>query len=125
MELSRDHLVQSRAFARTPQAPALARHFAVRAMTNLGAGHRADDTALIVTELAANAVLHARSAFVVALSARGDTVRISVRDKSALPEADALAAAPMHGLGMVGALSKSWGVTPLHDGKTVWAELSR
>lgn len=116
--------VEARAFALTPDAPAWARHFAMEALERLGAGHLADDAALIVTELAANAALHARSAFTVALSSRGDTVRISVRDECALPRTAALDATPMHGLGLVAALAGSWGVIPLDGGKTVWAELS-
>lgn len=116
--------VETRAFALTPDAPALARHFAIEALERLGAGRLADDAALIVTELAANAALHARSAFTVALSTRGDTVRISVRDERALPETAALVATPMHGLGLVATIASSWGVISLNGGKTIWAELT-
>ena len=45
-----------------------------------GAGDLAGDVALVVTELAANAIVHARSAFTVILSVHDDVLRISVRD---------------------------------------------
>ena len=53
-------------------------------MNAWGAGDLADDAALVVTELAANAIVHARSAFTVILSARDDLLRISVRDAGPL-----------------------------------------
>jgi hypothetical protein len=119
-------------FAFSRYAPAAARHFAVGTLRRWAAGDLADDVALVVTELAANAVVHARSGFTVALAAHGDTLRISVRDASPLPspEADgsgpALPPAPLHGLGAVDALAARWGVEPLGDaGKTVWADLRR
>lgn len=126
------HVVQFcavRTFALSRDAPAAARHFAVGALCDWGAGDLADDAALVVTELAANAIVHAHSGFTVSLSARGDLVRISVRDASPLPGGSAAAAlppAPLHGLGAVDALASRWGVEPLGNaGKTVWVELRR
>jgi MEDS: MEthanogen/methylotroph, DcmR Sensory domain len=119
----------TRTFAFSGDAPAEARHFAVGALRRLGAAELADDVALVVTELAANAVVHAHSAFTVDLAVRPDVLRISVRDDSPLPPAvagPALPAAPLHGLGAVAALASRWGVEPLGpDGKAVWAELRR
>jgi hypothetical protein len=117
-----------RTFAFSRDAPASARHFAVGALHDWSAGDVADDAALVVTELAANAIVHAHSAFTILLSARGDLVRISVRDASPVPGAPgaALAPAALHGLGAVDALASRWGVEPLgHAGKTVWVELRR
>jgi hypothetical protein len=117
-----------RTFAFSPDAPAVARHFTVGTLRDWGAGGIADDAALVVTELAANAIVHAHSAFTILLSARGDLVRISVRDASPLPGAHgaALAPAPLHGLGAVDALASRWGVESLGTaGKTVWVELRR
>jgi hypothetical protein len=111
-------------FALARDAPAAARHFAVRALHSLAAEDLADDTALVVTELAANAVVHARSGFTVALSSHGDVLRISVRDASPLPSV--LLPAPLHGLGAVDALASKWGVESLGNaGKTVWVDLRR
>jgi hypothetical protein len=109
-------------------APAVARHFTVGTLHDWGAGDIADDAALVVTELAANAVVHAHSAFTVLLSAHSDLVRISVRDASPVSGAPgaALAPAPLHGLGAVDALASRWGVESLGNaGKTVWVELRR
>lgn len=109
-------------------APAAARHFTVGMLRDWAAGDIADDAALVVTELAANAIVHAHSAFTILLSAHGDLVRISVRDASPVPGAPsaALAPAPLHGLGVVDALASRWGVESLGNaGKTVWVELRR
>jgi hypothetical protein len=112
-------------------APAVARHFTVGTLRHWGAGDIADDAALVVTELAANAIVHAHSAFTILLSARGDLVRISVRDARPLATAPGapgavLVPAPLHGLGVVDALASRWGVESLGTaGKTVWVELRR
>jgi hypothetical protein len=119
----------TRTFAWSGDAPAAARHFAVDAVRRLGAADLADDTALVVTELAANAMVHAGTGFTVDLAAGPDMLRISVRDASPLPPAAAAAglpAVPLHGLGAVAALARRWGVEPLgHSGKSVWVELRR
>jgi hypothetical protein len=116
----------TRAFAFSADAPAAARHFAVDAVRRLGAADLADDAALVVTELAANAVVHARTGFTVDLAAGPDVLRISVRDASPLPPSTGLRAAPLHGLGAVDALACRWGVEALgHSGKMVWVELPR
>ena len=115
----------TRAFPLSATAPADARHFAVDVIGRMGAAHLAADVALVATELAANALAHARSAFTIALSCGDEVVRISVRDESAPPESG-LPAAPLHGLGAVAALALRWGVVPFGDnGKAVWAELPR
>ena len=121
-----------RTFALSRDAPAAARHFAVGALRRWGIAGLADDVALVVTELAANAVRHAHSGFTVVLSSRPDVVRISVRDASPLPPAgvsgsgSVLPVAPLHGLGAVNAMASHWGAESLgSSGKTVWVELRR
>ena len=116
----------TRTFAFSSDAPAAARHFAVGAVRRLGAVELAADAALVVTELAANAVVHAHTGFTVDLAAGPEVLRISVRDASPLPPGAGLPAAPLHGLGAVDTLASRWGVEPLgHCGKSVWVELSR
>jgi len=116
----------TRTFAFSSDAPAAARHFAVGAVRRLGAAELAADTALVVTELAANAIVHAHTGFTVDLAAGPEVLRISVRDASPLPPGAGLPAAPLHGLGAVNTLASHWGVEPLgHCGKSVWVELSR
>jgi hypothetical protein len=124
-----------RTFAFTRDAPAAARHFAVATVGRWGAGDLSDDVALVVTELAANAVRHARSGFTVILSFCRNVLRIAVRDASPRPAdgpdgpdgpGPALTPAPLHGLGAVDAMAIRWGVESLGSlGKTVWVELSR
>jgi anti-sigma regulatory factor (Ser/Thr protein kinase) len=95
------------------------------------AGHRGqllDDARLVITELAANAVAHARSPFTVSIRSRSSTIHIRVRDRSramATMRADAPTTASGRGLRLVAALSSRWGVDPVADGKVVWAVLSR
>jgi len=114
-----------RTFAFTRDAPVQARHFAVATLRGWGAADLADDAALVVTELAANAILHAHTAFTVILSVRDDLLRISVRDASPLRGAE-LRPAPLHGLGAVDAMASRWGVESLgRAGKTVWVDLHR
>jgi hypothetical protein len=86
----------------------------------------AADTALVVTELATNAVVHAGSAFSVSLTLSGGAIRISVADTLPLGSRGAdqeLTAAPGHGLGVVAAMATRWGVETVPGGKAVWAEL--
>jgi anti-sigma regulatory factor (Ser/Thr protein kinase) len=82
---------------------------------------------LIGSELVTNAVLHARTELTLTLELRDGRARISVKDRSKAPptlrhyQADALTG---RGLGVVAALSDSWGVSTAADGKVVWAEVA-
>jgi hypothetical protein len=117
-----------RSFAFSAEAPAAARHFAVAVLERWGAAELTDDAALVVTELAANSIVHAHSGFTVTLSAPGDAIRISVRDSRPLPAGaeTQLPTAQLHGLGAVNALASRWGVEPFGPaGKAVWVELRR
>ena len=114
-----------RTFAFSREAPAAARHFTVATLAAWGAADFADDAALVVTELAANAIVHAHSAFTVTLSVLDDLLRISVRDATPL-RGNTLRTVPLHGLGAVDAMASRWGVEPLGAaGKTVWVDLHR
>jgi len=116
-ELSRD-------FARSLDSIGPARRFVVAALEAGGNGAVADDAALVVTEFAVNAVVHARSPFTVTITPGEDRVRIGVRDSTAL-SGHTLPAAALHGLGAVAAMAVRWGATPAGSGKDVWAELPR
>jgi hypothetical protein len=107
-------------------APRAARHFVVDALRRWGDDDFAEDAAVVVTELATNALAHTRSGFAVGISRAAGVVRVSVRDSGATPATDSdrpLTAMPGHGLGMVAAVTRRWAVEPLTDGKMVWAEL--
>ena len=117
-----------RTFSFSREAPATARHFAVATLCEWALADVADDAALVVTELAANAIVHAGTGFTVVLSARGNVLRIVVRDGCPLPAEGqaALMPIPLHGLGAVDALAVRWGVESLGKaGKTVWVDLRR
>ncbi len=103
-----------------------ARRFVVETLLTWGCVDLADDAALVVTELATNALLHARSGFTVTITALQPGVRISVRDKSGLLPARRQAAqtAPSgRGLSLVESIASDWGARPLPDGKVIWADL--
>jgi anti-sigma regulatory factor (Ser/Thr protein kinase) len=82
---------------------------------------------LIGSELVTNAVLHARTELTLTLELRDGRVRISVKDRSRSAatlrhyQADAVTG---RGLGVVAALSDSWGISAATDGKVVWAEVA-
>jgi anti-sigma regulatory factor (Ser/Thr protein kinase) len=110
----------------TLDAPKAARRFVVGTLARWDQYQLADQAALVVSELATNAVIHARSDFIVSMSSLRQAVRISVRDTSVAPPTQR-DSAPMalsgRGLGLVAALASRWGVDLLADGKVVWAEL--
>jgi len=108
-------------------APRAARHFVAGALRQWGgpwaAGPLAVDVAIVATELASNAVLHARSDFTVTVARRPGAIRIAVRDGG--PLGAPLAVAAGHGLDLVSAVAARWGARPLAaEGKLVWAELA-
>jgi anti-sigma regulatory factor (Ser/Thr protein kinase) len=115
-------------FAADAAAPGEARRVLADALRRAGRGGKLLDVAqIVVTELAANAVMHARSSFLVSLRGeRGEAVRIAVRDRSHLMPAMRMDPAPTpsgRGLHLVAVLSRRWGVDVTADGKVVWAEL--
>ena len=82
--------------------------------------------ALVVSELATNAVLHARTPFQVRVAVEPDVVRIEVRD--GVDRAPTIRyfsdeATSGRGLRLVAELCRAWGVDVDESGKTVWAEL--
>jgi hypothetical protein len=82
---------------------------------------------LVVSELATNAVLHARSGFTVVLQLEASgSLRIEVLDGSArlpLHRTATPGAATGRGLAIVQGLVSAWGAEPLDKGKRVWVQL--
>jgi hypothetical protein len=116
-----------RGFLRALGAPRAARHFVAGTLRQWGGpwaqGTFAVDAAIVATELAANAVLHARSDFTVTVARRPGAIRIAVRDGG--PLGAPLAVAAGHGLDLVSTVAARWGAQPLAaGGKLVWAELA-
>lgn len=99
---------------------ARARRFVASSLPGIGEEAEAEAT-LIVTELAANAVVHAGSRFSVRLGIAHRQLWIAVQDGAGLPAP--LAPTPGRGLGLVAALAERWGCERLGRGKVVWASL--
>jgi anti-sigma regulatory factor (Ser/Thr protein kinase) len=110
-----------------------ARHMVVEAAQSWSLPERVqEDAALVVSELASNAVLHARSVFTVSARRLGQGLRVEVADRDpALPGPaaerfeDLMAVRSMtgRGLALVAATSDRWGCDRAPGGKVVWAEV--
>jgi CheY-like chemotaxis protein/anti-sigma regulatory factor (Ser/Thr protein kinase) len=104
----------------------LARDFVRRCLVEWGSSRVLEEAALVVTELAGNAVVHARSAYEVRLSRTDGVIRIEVADSDpGTPEPQPFSAVAESGRGIVivSALSASWGIDAQPRGKITWAEL--
>jgi MEDS: MEthanogen/methylotroph, DcmR Sensory domain len=117
----------SRTFAPGMRGATEARRFVNSTLAAWGRVDLVEAASIVATELASNAVLHARTEFTVSLSRGVDgSVRVAVRDAS--PELPApRQAQPTDGSGrglrLVEAFAAGWGADPLPDGKVVWARL--
>jgi anti-sigma regulatory factor (Ser/Thr protein kinase) len=114
------------ALPRSSSSVATARRFIKARVAAWSFPERASEQLVLIgSELVTNAVLHARTELTLTLELREDRVRISVKDRSQAPATlrhyrpDALTG---RGLGVVAALSDTWGVSAAADGKIVWAE---
>ena len=102
------------------------RQFVVDTLLRWGQDRHLENASIVVSELATNAIMHARSDFIVSLSSRDGSVRLAVRDASTeLPSARAPHPSTMSGRGLllVGVLAHRWGTEIVSDGKVVWVEL--
>jgi anti-sigma regulatory factor (Ser/Thr protein kinase) len=116
----------SRRFDASPGAPCASRLFVTKLLHGLECRQSIEDAALVVTELATNAVVHARSAFVVSIGSSGGAVRVEVSDGSRTPPSmrrPSLRARGGRGLSIVDAVASTWGVIHTSNGKIVWAQL--
>jgi hypothetical protein len=115
-----------RRFPRAPSAPRHARRFVVETLHRWGRAHLVDAAVLVVSELAGNAVRHARSEFTVSLTRIGAAVRLTVGDRRAEPPRPRVSHPwEPHGRGMllVDVMSAGWGYAAVPGGKLVWADL--
>jgi len=105
-----------------------ARRAATEALRAWGCTDIADEASLVISELTTNAVTHARSAFRLSLALFATGLRIEVTDRGpGVPEPqppDSFRAGG-RGLALIGQLARSWGIDPVHGGKTVWAFIGR
>jgi anti-sigma regulatory factor (Ser/Thr protein kinase) len=104
----------SQTFPPGPESVRAARRFAGETVSAWAGEALEDDVRSVVTELATNAVLHARTPFVVSLTLAGDRLRVAVADGSPvrprIPRHSRADATTGRGLGMVAQLALAWGV---------------
>jgi anti-sigma regulatory factor (Ser/Thr protein kinase) len=104
-----------------------ARRWAESLLESWGFPEAGWQAAQIVSELATNCALHARSAYTVAVSADAETIRLEVSDGSPIPPQRrdyTELATTGRGLTIVEALAVSWGVEARPEGKTIWVVLN-
>lgn len=116
---------QTHTFPVEPQSVFLARRFVGGHLVEHGLGNLVADVELVTSELATNALLHARTPFTLNLAQDARAVVLTVRDGS--PSAPVMRDTEVmdtHGRGLllVDMISHNWGVTEEADGAaSVWA----
>jgi anti-sigma regulatory factor (Ser/Thr protein kinase) len=118
--------VVTKEFEPAPETVREARAFVRVALDGAGADW-ADDAMLLTSELATNAVIHARTSYSVSVSVVDDRVRVEVADGSASSARRCHYSATSgtgRGLGMIEDTAAAWGVEPRPPaGKVIWFEL--
>jgi anti-sigma regulatory factor (Ser/Thr protein kinase) len=82
--------------------------------------------ATLTSEIVTNAVLHARTSFMVSVTRSPSRIRVAVADRNgqlALRKAYGPTSPTGRGLHIVEAMADRWGVDKSADGKTVWFEI--
>jgi anti-sigma regulatory factor (Ser/Thr protein kinase) len=117
---------RSQVFVPVPSAVRAVRRFVIGTLRAWGEHALLPDAALVVSELATNAVTHAASPFRASVSRSGGAVRIAIEDVG-LAHPRLLPADPERtggrGVSLVDDLSTRWGHDDLPTGKVVWSEL--
>ena len=115
-------IVQTRIFPAEVRSSRLARSFVQQELAGYDS-HLVDDVVMTTSELAANAVIHGCSEFVVSIARSPAELRLSVGDSG--PGQPTLRSDRMgpagRGLYLVDALATRWGVERKAEGKVVWA----
>jgi anti-sigma regulatory factor (Ser/Thr protein kinase) len=116
----------SRSFPPTPESVGGARQFTRRTLVSWGADGLEDDARIVASELATNALLHARTPFTLTLTLDADRLRLTMADGSVtrprMRRFNTAESTTGRGLRMVAELSHAWGVEQDGQGKTVWCE---
>jgi anti-sigma regulatory factor (Ser/Thr protein kinase) len=113
-------------FPPEPASVRAARRWLAAALSDRGLESASDAAASLVSELATNCVIHARTPFTVDVAQQGDVVRVSVSDSSpvqARMRSYGLDSTTGRGLRLVASLASTWGVEGDRGGKTVWFEV--
>jgi len=104
-----------------------ARRFVRQRLLELSAEAATDDAETLVSELATNAVLHARTEYTIRVTRSNGMIRVRVHDLSAvLPRQRHYGTDSTTGRGirLVTALAVDWGVDPEDPGKAIWFDLA-
>ena len=104
-----------------------ARDFVDDRLRDLGLGHLSEVVRLLASELVTNAVINGAETIRIAVSSRGDAVRVEVgSDHPELSVRHHFAEDPELGRGMaiVEAVATSWGVDRQAATKTAWFEVA-
>ena len=110
-----------------PSSVARIRRFAVDTCRRTGSGADCDTVALLVSEVATNALVHGAGRVRVRVRPTTRGLRVEVHDEdTTLPSRRQ--ATPMdeggRGIALVEALSSGWGAENTEDGKNVWFEVA-
>jgi DNA-binding NarL/FixJ family response regulator len=110
------------------RSPRQARRFADEALARWECSELVDTVNLLLSELVANAVMHADTPAEVAVRLHDDRVRIEVADRNTAiphrrPRDDSSPTG--RGLALVEALADAWGLQLEPDGKRIWFEVRR
>jgi anti-sigma regulatory factor (Ser/Thr protein kinase) len=110
-----------------PRSVALVRQYAVEACKAIGWAMSAETVALLVSEIATNAVLHSYGTHVgVRVIDHGLRLRVEVDDGSPVlpvPRGARPDEENGRGLALLQALAVAWGTDARPDGKTTWFEV--
>ncbi len=106
-----------------PRSCALARELVITACADWGLNRTKRLAELLISEMVANGVRHARTELVVTVRLRGRAFEMSVHDQSPL-DLPPLAVDPRgFGLQLMNELSERWGWVRAGRGKVVWSQL--
>jgi anti-sigma regulatory factor (Ser/Thr protein kinase) len=119
-------MTSTRQFSCRPESVTAARHFVrnVLCARERGAIEAAE---LMTSELATNAVRHARSAFELTVRTTSEEIRVEVRDMGEgqpTPGSPSPGERSGRGLRIVQAMADSWGTASTSGGKLVWFTLT-
>jgi anti-sigma regulatory factor (Ser/Thr protein kinase) len=117
----------SRVYDPIPESVPAARHFVLDVLRSWGHEMLTTDAALVVSELATNALSHAVTPFRAVVYRRGGGLRIGVEDATDAPlepRERSPEAVSGRGVAIVAALSDQWGFDRVAGGKVVWADLA-
>jgi two-component sensor histidine kinase len=112
-------------FDPAPQSAGEVRRFVAR---HLPADVDIDLVVLLATELATNALLHARTAFEVEIDISTNEITVGIRDSDPtvpVPTEPDDQATSGRGLRMVRLGAASWGIDAGDDGKRIWFAVAR